>query len=115
MKQPIPTMLRKRAVVRVAASDPAAALSGPAYALAFVDLRFDDGHVERWLGPGSLRNDPDQEPLSSLCDWGRETIEEHQDSLLGDLGRAFQGAHRGLLTDLPVEIVVEWNARLPRF
>jgi hypothetical protein len=42
--------------VRVAGNRDGA--SAPAYAIAFVDLRFDDGHVERWLGSGSIRDDP---------------------------------------------------------
>src|SRR4051812_25693887 len=56
IKPPAPRILRKGAVVRIAgASDDRAAVAS-AYAISFVDLQFTDGHVERWLGSGSLRD-----------------------------------------------------------
>jgi hypothetical protein len=39
-----------------------------------VDLRFDDGHVERWLGSASVR-DEDLVPYGDLVRWGTEVSE----------------------------------------
>ena len=84
--------------------------SASAWAISFVDLQFDDGHVERWLGSGSVR-DGDLVPRADLLAGGSEVADEH--SLLADLGMAFAGVDRGALESAPVEVVVEWNAQLP--
>jgi hypothetical protein len=105
----MPEILRRGAVIRVAGSGGAPA---PALALAYVDLRFADGHVERWLGSGSLR-DTEPVPRADLVAWGTEVAQEH--SLIGDVGRAFGDVDRAALRAAPVEIVVEWNAALPSF
>jgi len=87
MKPPAPAVLRKGAVVGVAGPGPEAVPISPKYALVFIDLQYDDGHVERWLGAGSLHDDPSQPfPCDSLVQWGKEVVEEQ--SMLGDLGRA---------------------------
>jgi hypothetical protein len=110
VKSPMPEILRKGAVIRVAGSGEEARMAAPAYAMAFVDLRFDDGHVERWLGSGSIRDD-DLVAYGELVGWGGEVADEHV--MLSDLGMAFSDFDRRTLRDAPVEIVIEWNAELP--
>src|SRR3954464_7283831 len=112
MKSPMPQILRKGAVIRVAGSGNEASGAAPAYAIAFVDLRFDDGHIERWLGSGEVR-DEDPVEYDSLVAWGGEVADEH--SISGDLGMAFSKVDRQALRDAAVEVVVEWNAHLPTF
>lgn len=108
MRPPAPLVLRKGAVVRVAG--PGRELAAPAYAISFVDLRFEDDHLERWLGSGSLRADTPV-PHSELISWGTEVALEH--ALSGDLEMTFSGVDRRALSTAPVEIVVAWSARLP--
>jgi hypothetical protein len=110
VKPPMPRILRRGAVIRVAGAAEEPSAAAPAYAISFVDLRFDDGHVERWLGAGALR-DEDAVAYGELVAWGHEVAEEH--SLIGDLGMAFSSVDRGALADAPVEIAIEWNAKLP--
>ena len=112
MKSPMPVILRRGAVIRVAGAGDEAAAAAPAYAISFVDLRFGDGHVERWIGTGELR-DGERVPYAGLVAWGTEVTEEH--SMTGDLGMAFSGVDKQALHDAPVEVVIEWNARLPEF
>ena len=110
MKPPAPRILRRGAVIRVQGPAGDTTESASAWAISFVDLQFDDGHVERWLGSGSVR-DGDLVPRADLLAWGSEVADEH--SLLADLGMAFSGVDRGALESAPVEVVVEWNAQLP--
>ena len=110
MKLPMPMILRKGAVIRVAGAGDEARAAAPAYALAFVDLQYEDGRVERWLGSGSLRDD-DLVPYDGLVAWGGEVADEHL--MVADLGMSFSPLDREMLRDAPVEIVVEWNAVLP--
>jgi hypothetical protein len=112
MKPPMPQIVRRGAVIRVAGAADSDAAAAPAYATSFVDLRFGDRHVERWLGAGEVRDD-DLVPYAALVAWGIEVAEEH--SLSGDLGMAFSGVDKEALRDAPVEIVIEWNAELPAF
>lgn len=112
MKEPAPEILRKGALVRIVGTQQEASSAAAAYAIAFVDLRFDDGHVERWLGSGSRRNDPsDPVPYSELVAWGADVAVEH--SLIADLGMSFSDVNRSALSDAPIEVVLEWNAELP--
>lgn len=106
----MPQVLRRGALVRVAGAGEDSEAAAPAYAISFVDLRFDDDHVERWLGAGELW-DEDPVAYADLVAWGREVAEEH--SLIGDLGMAFSALDRDALEDASVEIVIEWNATLP--
>ena len=110
LKPPAPRIVRKGAVIRVAGADDQTGRAAPAYAIAFVDLRFADGHVERWLGSGSIR-DQDLVPYAELVGWGQEVALEH--SLIADLGMAFSNVDRAELDAASVEVVIEWNARLP--
>jgi hypothetical protein len=84
--------------------------AAPAWAISFVDLQFDDGHIERWLGSASVR-DEDLVAYGDLVSWGAEVSEEH--SMIGDLGMAFAAVDRDALHRAPVEVVIEWNSPLP--
>src|SRR3954451_13703133 len=106
MKPTMPHILRRGAVIRVASPGDAVSAGAAAYAIAFVDLRFDDGHVERWLGSGELRDD-DLVAYRGLVAWGADVTAEH--SMSGDLGMAFSNPDRQALDDAPIEIVIEWN------
>src|SRR3954453_17404069 len=112
MKPPAPRIVRKGGVVRIAGVEDQVPAAANAYAIAFVDLRFSDGHVERWLGSGSLRDDPsDPVPYSELMTWAAEVAEEH--SLIGDLGMNFSNVDRQALADATIEVVYEWNSSMP--
>ena len=110
MKRPAPAILRRGAVIRVEGPDDGPADAAPAWAISFVDLQFEDGHIERWLGSGSVR-DEDLVAYGDLVTWGAEVSEEH--SMIGDLGMAFAAVDREALRRAPVEVVIEWNSRLP--
>jgi hypothetical protein len=97
-------------VIRVGAPENHPGRAAPAYAIAFVDLRFTDGHVERWLGAGEIR-DEDLVPYDELVDWGTEVAIEHP--LIGDLGMAFSNVDPAALDGATLEVVIEWNAALP--
>ena len=82
-----------------------------AYAISLVDLQFTDGHIERWLGSGSLRDDPKHTRCPTrrvLLDWGAEVAVEH--SLIADLGMNFSSVDRRALDDAPVEVVFRRHA-----
>jgi hypothetical protein len=112
MKPRAPAILRKGVVVRIAGREDQTPAEANAYAIAFVDLRYEDGHVERWLGSGSLRDDPsDPVPYAELMPWAAEVAQEH--SLIGDLGMSFSNVDRQALADATIEVVYEWNAKLP--
>jgi hypothetical protein len=51
---------------------------------------------------------------ASLLEWATEVTYEQAASLAAELGMSFSGVRAELLTRAPVEIVVEWNADLPR-
>jgi hypothetical protein len=112
MKPPAPSILRRGVVIRVQGPGDDTPDAAPAWAISFVDLRYDDGHVERWLGSGSVR-DEDLVPYTELVAWGTEVAEEH--SLIADLGMAFSNVDREALENAPVEVVVEWHGELPEF
>jgi hypothetical protein len=98
MKPPMPRVLRRGALIRVAGAGEAVEAAAPAYAISFVDLRFEDEHVERWLGAGELR-DEEAVAYANLVAWGRDVAQEH--SLIGDLGMAFSARDRDALEDAP--------------
>lgn len=110
MKSAAPTVVRKGAVIRVAGGS---APGTPALALSYVDLRFDDGHFERWIGPGQPGEFPSgDDPGAALVSWGAEIIDQHGDDLRVEMAMDFTEVPADL--DVPVEIVVEWNASVPR-
>jgi hypothetical protein len=110
MKPAAPEVLRKGAVIRVAGGS----VPGTrALALSYVDLRFADGHVERWIGPGQPGEFPSgDDPGAALVSWGEDVIEINGDDLRSELAMDFSGVPNELAG--PVEIVAEWNASLPR-
>jgi hypothetical protein len=97
VKPSAPTVLRKGAVIRLVEGKDADALS-------FLDLRFEDGHVERWLGPGEQRAAPGD---SELVAWGEDVIDLQGELLIGELGMSYSGVSTTVLAEVPVEIVVE--------
>jgi hypothetical protein len=93
-----PTVIRKGARIRVA--------TAAAEALAYVDLRFDDGHVERWIGPGEIRGGG---AAADLVAWGEEVVETQGDALLEELRESFGPHFVAGLAGVPVEVVLEWD------
>jgi hypothetical protein len=108
VKDPAPKVLRVGALIRVASER--AQGSVRAQALSMVDLRFADGHVERWLGPGGL-----SEAAYSAADgqalrrWGEDVYEEQADCLVEELRMSFEAVTSSMLDGAPVEVVVQWN------
>jgi hypothetical protein len=111
MKPTAPTVLRKGSVVRVAGgADSAGAVT---LVLSYVDLRFADGHVERWIGPGSLYALPGgDDVLDRLNAWGEEVIETQGEGLVQELAMSFRDVSPEPFVAAPVEIVVEWSAEI---
>lgn len=107
----IPTPIRTGAVVRVAG---AADAGVPYLAYEYVDIRFPHGHIERWLGMATGGRIPkSHDPaLGLLTSVQTDAVWEHgvlASELATDLGEPTAR----LFTNLPVEIVVEWNVKLP--
>ena len=96
------TLLRRGALVRV----PGAALGAqmPVVGHAFADLRFDDGHIERWLGPAILGTTPDDPDLETVIDWAHDDVADEYDDF---------GIPADALSRAPAEIVLEWCVPLP--
>lgn len=102
-------MVRRGGLVRIA--------GGPgdevaqAHALAFLDLRFDDGHIERWTAGGSLRDLPvGPGDMPVLLAWAREVADEHAFSVMCDVAHDYDVPSPRVVDRLPCEeIVVEWN------
>src|SRR6476620_1682746 len=94
------TLLRRGAVVRI----PSTALGPelPVLGITFVDLQFDDDHVERWFGPGLLGSAPEDPDMEIVVEWAHDDLAE--DGL---------EIPPGALARTPVEIVFEWNVPLP--
>ena len=113
MKPPAPEVLRKGSLVRVS--------GGPGdygvevLALAFLDLRFADGHVERWLGPGRLGSLPGgADHMASLQTWATETADEFASDIARDVARFYDCSQSPDVDRLATgEVVVEWNAPSP--
>lgn len=77
--------------------------------LAFFDLRFEDGHVERWLGSGLMVTFASAPAfLAQAEEWGRDVLEEAGDVLRGEICMDYSNVPRW--EDAPYEVVVEWNA-----
>jgi hypothetical protein len=106
-----PAVVRKGSVVRVPGGGQSA--GAETLVLSYVDLRFDDGHVERWIGPGSVYRLPGGDDLlRTLNAWGEEAIEQQWECLVEELAMGFRGVAAQPFLEAPVEIVVEWNADL---
>jgi hypothetical protein len=96
------TLLRRGALVRIPA--PALGPEMPVVGHAFADLRFDDGHVERWLGEPVLGTTPEDPDLETVIEWAEDdVVDEHDDIPIP----------ADALERAPVEIVFEWNEPLP--
>jgi hypothetical protein len=81
------------------------------WAYTYVDLRFSDGHHERWIGTAASGTFASTaELLDRVEAWGAEVIEEFGSDLSGDLRMSFDGAPAYL--HAPVEVFVEWNCEL---
>jgi hypothetical protein len=80
-------------------------------ALAFLDIRFLDGHVERWLGPGSvgaLPGEPDG--MQRLQRWAADAADEFAFDIACDVARAFNTPRPPAVDHLRCdEVVIEWN------
>lgn len=94
---PRPVPLRKGVIVLVGVDE--------VLAQVYLDLQFEDGHVERWLGSTSSRDHvPDD-----LVAYGREAAGECI-ALLADIGIAWGHRPDEAFHEAPVEIVVETSA-----
>jgi hypothetical protein len=80
-------------------------------ALAFLDLRFSDGHVERWLGPGRIGTLPaEPDGMAALQRWAADTANEFAFDIACDIARDFETLGPPAVDHLPCdEVVVEWN------
>ena len=96
------TLLRRGAVVCIPA--PALGPEMPVVGYAFADLRFDDGYVERWLGPPVLGTTPEDPDLATVVEWAENDVIDEHDGI---------GLPAGALERAPVEIVLEWDVPLP--
>jgi hypothetical protein len=106
------TLLRRGAVVRI----PTAVLGPelPVLGLTFVDLQFDDGHVERWFGPGVLGTTPEDPDFETVVEWAEEDVVDDQaEALLSELAEDGLEIPPGGLARTPIEIVFEWDVPLP--
>jgi hypothetical protein len=99
------TLLRRGAVVRIPA--PALGPEMPVVGHAFADLRFDDGHIERWLGPPMLGTTPEDPDLVTVLEWAEDDVADDFDEI-DEID-----VPAGALARTPVEIVFEWNVPLP--
>jgi hypothetical protein len=112
MEPSAPVVLRKGALVRVSGgpSDAGSAL----IAHAFLDLQFPDGHVERWLGPGSLGTLPaGHDAMQTLQQRAAEAADEFAFDVACDVARDFK-TRPPAVDHLPCdEVVIEWNQSPP--
>ncbi|MFA9269786.1 MAG: hypothetical protein ACEQSX_03395 [Baekduiaceae bacterium] len=115
MKPPPPEVVRRGGLVRIAGG-PGDAVA-QAHALAFLDLRFDDGHVERWTAGGSLRDLPvGPDDMPALETWARRIADEYAFSAMCDVARSYDVPSPAVVDRLPCEeIVVEWNCEPKTF
>ncbi len=79
---------------------------------AFLDLRFPEGHVERWLGPGGVREmPPEPDAMLALQAWAREIVCDFAFDIMCDVAREYDVPSLSVVDELPCqEIVVEWNS-----
>jgi hypothetical protein len=103
-------VLRKGALVRVAGGPDDCGVE--ALALAFLDLRFADGHVERWCGPGSIGTLPDgPDRMTTLQAWAAEAADDFASDIAVDVARDHAAFRPASVDELACEeVVVEWNA-----
>lgn len=97
---PRPVPLRKGAIVRMS--------PGQVEGQAYLDLQFEDGHVERWLGSTETQD----EMPSSLVGWGQEVAEQHCAGFIADMGITWGYRPRDAFDATPVEIVIENSTQM---
>jgi hypothetical protein len=109
MKPVAPKVLRRGVVVRVAGNPGDAGAKVVAHA--FLDLRFSDGRVERWLGPGGVREVPPGPAATvALQTWAREAVCDLAFDIMCDVARQYDVPRPSVVDELPCEeIVFEWN------
>ena len=102
-------VLRKGVLVQVAGGSRDA--GAEVHALAFLDLRFADGHVERWLGPGLIGAFPSgPDAMAELLAWA-QGADEFAGDVAAEAARDFDVISPAEVRRLPPgEVVVEWNA-----
>jgi hypothetical protein len=83
---------------------------GPTWAQSYIDLLYDDAHVERWFGTSHLAPERPATAAEAVL-WGREIIQVDEETLLFDLGLDFKRSLKAELTGASVEVFIEWNAR----
>jgi len=110
VKPPAPEILRKGALVRVAGGPDADDVS--AWALAFLDLRFIDGHVERWLGPGAVAEISTRaSAMNAVLAWATESADEHAQTVFGEIAMDYDVKSLPHVDGVPCEeVVLEWHA-----
>jgi hypothetical protein len=54
-----------------------------------------------------------EEPLTALLDWAGALADELDGNLDGDLRMNFRDVPADPFGELPIEVVVQWNATLP--
>jgi hypothetical protein len=104
-----PSVLRKGALVRV--SGGVRDTGSDVIAHAFLDLRFPDGHVERWLGPGRIGTIPDQpDAMAALQQLAVEASDDFAFDIAVDVKRSFKLPKPPAVDHLRCdEVVFEWN------
>jgi hypothetical protein len=81
-------------------------------AVAFLDLRFADGHLERWLGPGSVGELPDgPDAIVELQAWARDSVGDLAGDIMGDVAREYAVENVAIVDDLALDdVFIEWNS-----
>lgn len=104
-----PKVLRRGALVRVSGGPQDAGADVLAHA--FLDLRFPDGHVERWLGPALGATVPDApDAVATLQLLGTEASDEFAFDIAVDVKRDFGLPKPPDVDHLACEeVVFEWN------
>ena len=103
----VPQVLRRGALLRIAG--PSGDVGCAVAAIAFLDLRFDGGRVERWLGPASLGELPGgPDPVTELRAWAVQTSDEHAFQIACDVARDYDVAPPPV-DHLRCEVIVEWD------
>jgi hypothetical protein len=79
--------------------------------LAFLDLRFADGHVERWLGPAGLTEMPGgADAIAALQAWAREVVGGRALDIMRDIACHHDVPSTSIIHALGCdEIVIEWH------
>lgn len=113
MSRVCPELVRKGVVLRIEGDGQP---GSRVLANEFVDLRFADGYVERWIGMGWARaaSHVAGAPTAELIAWAEQLANEFDGNLRHELRTEWRDAPAPEAFDsLPSEIVVEWNAALP--